>query len=93
MFSIVAYASGCRSFGATFSHVFTLFITVNIYDLVVLDWIIFCHSKKLRIPGTEDMEEAYKNYGFHVKGAAIGTALGFLVALLSSGLVSLFFIM
>ena len=25
---------------------------VNIYDLIVLDWGVFCHSKKLRIPGT-----------------------------------------
>ena len=42
---------------------FTLFFAVNLYDLVVLDWGIFCHSRKLRIPGTEDMEKEYKNYG------------------------------
>ena len=79
----VAYLSGCRSFDTTFIHVFLLFVVVNIYDLIVLDWGIFCHSKKLRIPGTEDMEKEYKDYVFHAKGACIGIALGLVVALLS----------
>lgn len=81
--SVVAYFSGCRSFREAFIHVFTLFLAVNIYDLVVLDWGIFCHSRKLRIPGTEDMEKEYKNYIFHVKGAVVGTVLGVVVAFVS----------
>lgn len=89
VFSAIAYFSGCRSFKETFIHVFTLFFVVNIYDLVVLDWGVFCHSKKLRIPGTEDMEKEYKNYGFYVRGAVIGIVLGLVVALLSSGLIHL----
>ena len=83
----IAYWSGCRSFGTTFVHVFTLFFVVNLYDLVVLDWGIFCHSKKLKIPGTEDMEKEYKDYLFHAKGACIGIALGVVVALLSGGII------
>ncbi len=74
--SSVAYLSGCRSFNTTFAHVFVLFFVVNIYDLIVLDWGIFCHSKKLRISGTEDMEKEYKDYMFHVRGACIGIVLG-----------------
>ena len=83
----VAYISGYRSFSTTFIHVFLLFFVVNIYDLIVLDWGIFCHSKKLRIPGTEDMEKEYKDYVFHAKGACIGMALGLVVALLSGCMV------
>jgi len=85
----VAYLSGCRSFSTTFIHVFLLFFVVNIYDLIVLDWGIFCHSKKLRIPGTEDMEKEYKDYVFHAKGACIGMALGLVVALLSGFIIYL----
>ena len=85
----VAYLSGCRSFSTTFIHVFLLFFVVNIYDLIVLDWGIFCHSKKLRIPGTEDMEKEYKDYVFHAKGAGIGMALGLVVALLSGCIIHL----
>lgn len=89
----VAYLSGCRSFGATFLHVFTLFLAVNLYDMVVLDWGVFCHSKKLRIPGTEDMDKEYKNPWFHAKGALFGCVLGCVVALLSGGLLHLILIL
>lgn len=85
----VAYFSGCRNFGTTFIHVFTLFFAVNLYDLIVLDWGIFCHSKRLRIPGTEDMEKEYKDYLFHVKGTVVGIILGLVVALLSGCVVHL----
>lgn len=88
--SVVAYFSGCRSFGTTFFHVFTLFFAVNIYDLIALDWGIFCHSKKLRIPGTEDMEKEYKDYWFHVRGASVGIVLGLVVALLSGSIIHIF---
>lgn len=56
LLAIVAYLSGCSGFADTFFHVFMLFFVVNIYDMLVLDWGVFCHSKKLRIPGTEDMD-------------------------------------
>ena len=83
----LAYVSGCRSFSETFWHVFAIFFVVNLYDLLVLDWGIFCHSKKLRIPGTEDMEKEYTDKFFHVKGAGIGCVLGLAVALLSGCIV------
>ena len=51
--------------------------------MLVLDWGIFCHSKKLRIPGTEDMDEDYTDYLFHVKGAMKGTGIGIIIAILS----------
>lgn len=81
--SAIAYFSGCRGFEETFIHVFILFLVVNLYDMLVLDWGIFCHSKRLRIPGTEDMDKDYKDYKFHARGAAIGTLMGVVVALLS----------
>lgn len=81
--AVVAYLSGCRDFGATFIHVFVLFLVVNVYDMVVLDWGVFCHSKKLRIPGTEDMDADYKDYLFHAKGALIGILIGVIVSLLA----------
>ena len=87
LLAIIAYCSGCRDFLSAFIHVFTLFFVVNIYDLVVLDWGIVCHSQKLRIQGTEDMEKDYKDYFFHAKGAVKGIVIGSIVALLSGCLV------
>lgn len=89
VFSAVAYFSGCRDFNSTFFHVFILFLVVNLFDLFVLDVGIFCHSKKLRIPGTEDMKKEYKYYFFHAKGAFIGTLLGVVIALASAGIIKI----
>lgn len=83
----VAYYSGARNFASAYFHVFMLVFVVNIYDMVVLDIIIFCHSKKTRIPGTEDMDKEYKNPWHHIRGAIIGTVIGSVVALLSGGIV------
>lgn len=60
---------------------------VNFYDFLVLDWGHFCHSKKVRIPGTEDMVKEYETPWFHLKGTCKGTVFGVIVALLSGGLV------
>lgn len=85
--AVIAYFSGCKDFSSTFIHVFVLFFVVNVYDMVVLDWILFCNNKKVRIPGTEDMELDYKDYLFHAKGAVKGILLGVIVSLLSACLV------
>ena len=66
-----------------------LFFAVNVYDMLVLDCAIFCHSKKLRISGTEDMDEDYKDYLFHVRGAIKGTVIGMTEAILSGVIILL----
>ncbi len=88
--AVVAYFSSCRDFVDTFFHVFMLFFVVNLYDMLVLDWGVFCHSKKLRIPGTEDMDEEYTDYLFHAKGAAKGIVIGVVVAILAGVMIALF---
>lgn len=87
--SVVAYFSGCRDFISSLIHVFILCFSVNLYDLIVLDWGYFCHSKRVRIAGTEDMDKEYKDYFFHVKGAIKGTAITLFMSLLAAGLLHL----
>lgn len=83
----VAYFSGARTFQTTFGHTFILFAAVDLFDALVLDIGIFCHSRKLRIPGTEDMDKAYRDYAFHIVGAVKGLALGVMLSLFSAGVV------
>lgn len=87
LLSAVAYFSGAKKFETAFSHVFILFLAVNFFDVIVLDIGVFCHSRKLRIAGTEDMDKEYKNYFFHVKGAIKGIVLGIVISLLSASIV------
>ena len=87
LLAAVAYFSGAKKFETAFSHVFILFLAVNLFDVIVLDIGVFCHSKKLRIAGTEDMDKEYKNYLFHVKGGIKGIVLGSVISLLSASIV------
>ena len=89
VFAAVAFFSGKRDFISAFIHVFIIISSINIYDLLVLDWGVFCHSRKLRIKGTEDMDEAYKDRLFHLRGALIGEIIAVVVAVISSGMVCL----
>ena len=52
-----------------FRDAYLIWLTIDWYDALVLDCIWFCHSKKVRIPGTEDMEE-------YIKQSCIGMLLG-----------------
>lgn len=85
--SIVAYLSGARTFLTAFYHVFILFFVVNIYDMLVLDIGLFCHSKKSIIPGTEDMIHEYRKPWHHIRGALIGILIGSVVASLSASII------
>ena len=85
--AVVAYYSGAKNFKSAYIHVFILFFVVNIYDMIVLDIGLFCHSKRTRIHGTEDMDKEYKNPWHHIRGAVIGIIIGTVVALLSGAIV------
>lgn len=87
LLSGVAYFSGAKNFQTAFVHVFILFLAVNLFDVIVLDIGVFCHSKRLRIAGTEDMDKEYKNYLFHVKGGIKGIMLGVVISLLSASII------
>lgn len=87
--ALLACFSGKTTFISAFIHVFVLFFTVNMYDLIILDFLIFPNSKKVIIPGTEDMIAEYKNPLHHIKGACKGTLIGVVAAILAASLVVL----
>jgi len=83
----LAYFSGKTCFISAFLHVFILFSVVNLYDLIILDFIIFAHSKKVVIPGTEDMVNEYKNPIHHIKSACKGIIISVVAATFAAGIV------
>lgn len=87
---IIAYLSGAKTFVEVFKHVFIIFFVVNLYDLFIMDLLIFRNVKAFRIPGTEDMDKEYKECWHHVRGAFIGICIGLVVALLSGLYIEIF---
>ena len=72
----VHFFNGADTFAQGFLTGYGLWLVVDWYDAFVLDIGWFCHSKKVRIPGTENMEKDYKDYWFHIKGSFVGMVLG-----------------
>ena len=58
-----------------FGWTYIIWLAITWYDALILDCGWFCHSKRMRIPGTEDMKE-YHDYLFHIKASCIGTLIG-----------------
>jgi len=86
-FAFILYKfNGANSFFKGFLDSYILWLIIDWYDAIFIDCIWFCHSKKVRIPGTEDMKE-YKDYLFHIKHSCVGMLLGLPVALLVGCLV------
>lgn len=88
---ILRYVNGCRTFSNSFRDGYLLWTIVNLWDVLILDIIWFCHDKHFRIKKTEDMIEEYHNYWFHIKGFLIGEVLGLIICLIAGLLIQLFF--
>ena len=82
--AILRYVNGYTTFVESFKYGFLLWTIVNLYDVVVLDIIWFCHDKQFVFKGTEDMVEEYHNYWFHIKGFFIGEVLAIVICAISS---------
>lgn len=85
---VLRLVNGCATFASAFVTGFVLWTAVNLYDAVVLDIIWFCHDPHFVLEGTEDMIDAYHDYGFHMRGFLIGEGLGLIVCLLAGLIVS-----
>lgn len=81
--------NGANTFLKGFILSYIIWLSIDWYDALILDCIWFCHSKKIRISGTEDMKE-YKDYAFHIKQSCIGMLLGLLMSVIIGLLVMLF---
>lgn len=73
---ILRYINCYTTFSDAFFASVIIWTIVNVYDVVVMDIIWFCHDKRFRFKGTEDMEDEYTNYMFHIKGGIIGELIG-----------------
>ena len=79
------------SFLGLFAYAFGIVWAFNLWDWLVLDWLLFCTltPKWFVLPGSEG-HPGYKDYAFHFRGFLIGTAFSALMGLIAAGSVVLF---
>lgn len=78
---IMIKVNHATTFMQGFGYAYIIWLAITWYDALILDCGWFCHSKRMRIPGTENMKE-YHDYLFHIKASAIGTLIGFPVCVI-----------
>ncbi|MDD4847883.1 MAG: hypothetical protein PHR53_03845 [Bacteroidales bacterium] len=70
--------AGAYDFTSGFAVSYALWSVINWYDCFILDWIVFARWKKIRLPGTEQMNQAYHQKKYHFIRALYGAVLGLL---------------
>lgn len=73
---ILKYINGYTTFEESFQTSLLIWTIINIYDVIILDILWFCHSKRFIFKGTESISKEYKNYWFHIKEGIIGELIG-----------------
>ena len=75
------YIGGASTFFTGWLLGYLMWVAEMWFDALVVDYLWFCHSKKMVIPGTEDMVGAYHDYWHHIKYAVIGMFTQAVIAL------------
>lgn len=78
------------TFVGTFIHMYIFFLVINIYDLIVIDWLLFCQKKKFRIAGTEHLDKEYRDYFYHFKVFLRGIVFGLVISFVVAAIIYLF---
>ncbi len=67
VFAWMLHIAGADSFiqGVLLSYLYMLVLFC--WDTFFLDWVLFANIKRLRLPGTEEMEKEYHQKWFHIK--------------------------
>ncbi len=79
-----------KTFSEAFLYTFALFTVVNLYDLVIIDWIWVPCSKRWIIKGTEEFVAEQNSKFYHFIGFIKGTVIGAIVSLIAAGVLLLF---
>ncbi len=67
VFAWMLHIAGAADFigGVLLSYLYML--VLFFWDTFFLDWVLFANIKRLRLPGTEDMDKEYHQKWFHIK--------------------------
>lgn len=67
LFAWMLHIAGAETFlqGLILAYIYVLALFA--WDTFFLDWVLFANIKKIRLPGTEQMDKEYHQKWFHVK--------------------------
>lgn len=90
LFAWMLHMAGAATFleGLLLSYAYMLILFA--WDTFFVDWVLFANVRRIRLPGTEDMDREYHQKWFHVKACLpmvpVFAVMGVLSSLLMTGL-------
>lgn len=89
--ALVERAGGDLGFLRAWLHAYLVWQVVNLWDMVIIDWIgfLFVNPARPPIPGTEGAK-GYRDYLFHFVGFLKGSVMGVVLAAVPAALSLLF---
>jgi uncharacterized membrane protein YbhN (UPF0104 family) len=89
-FIFQAQSQGTAGFLQLVLYGFGITFAFNLWDWLVLDWLIFCTitPRQMVIAGSEG-NPGYKDYAFHFRGFLIGTIFSLVMGLIAASIVVL----
>jgi hypothetical protein len=89
-FASWTYNSPSPTFLNLFTYMWAIMLVGNIFDLLILDWLIFCSISPdfMKIKGTEK-SPAYKDYMFHFLGSLKGIVITAVMSAAATGVIRL----
>lgn len=89
---LMVYIAGAKGFYDGFLYCYIIWLVVDWFDVFVLDMGILANWKKVRLPGTEDMDKEYRsNNRKSIVEGFIGMAIGLWAAVIVGGFAMLLF--
>ena len=83
LLSVMVYIADAKDFASAFGKCYIIWSVVNWFDVFVLDIGILANWKKVRLPGTEDMDKEYRsNNRKSIVEGFIGAGIGIAVSII-----------
>lgn len=67
LFAWMSHIAGAETFVEGLLLVYAYALALFAWDTFFLDWVLFANVKRIRLPGTENMDREYHQKWFHVK--------------------------
>lgn len=86
LFAWMLHLAGVKTFWQGVGLTWVYMLCVFAWDTFFLDWVLFANIRRIRLPGTAHMEQAYHQKWFHVKVCLPVVPFAILAGFLSSAL-------
>lgn len=67
LFAWMLHIAGAETFAEGLLLAYAYILALFAWDTFFIDWVLFANVKRIRLPGTENMDKEYHQKWFHVK--------------------------